>query len=292
MSLEGMPRIIVTGAGGMLGRDLLSALSGCDVYGLTHSDLDITNVNLVARVFDDMRPDIVIHSAAYTDVDGCELDPDKAYRVNALGTRNVTVAANRVKCVMVYISTDYVFDGTKDSPYVEWDEPNPLNAYGMSKLLGEEFVRELSDRFYIVRTSWLYGRGGKNFVDTILKKAETEKSLRVVDDQRGSPTYTKDLASKIIEVIGLNKGLQMAGRVAGVSQRYGIYHITNSGYCSWYDLAREIVGNSIKVIPIKSTEIDRPAKRPKNSVLENRMLLLEGIGTLRPWKEALKDYTH
>ena len=276
-------KVLITGAKGMLGRDLVKTFQrGYDTLPLGHEDLDVTDRERTIELLREIRPDLVIHSAGYTDVDGCEDRPEEAYRVNGLGTRNVAEGCGEIGAVMVYISTDYVFDGKKGSPYLEMDDPCPVNIYGASKLMGEGFVRDLLTRYYIIRTSWLFGKGGANFVKAILEKAGEGKGLEVVDDQFGSPTYTVDLSEKIEEVV----------RRGG----YGIYHITNSGHCSWFDFACEIVRISnphhVSLKAIKSWQLDRRAKRPAFSVLDNLMLRLEGIPPLRSWKEALQEYLH
>lgn len=267
----------------MLGSDLLRAIynrPGYIAMGLTRQDADITDPDKITRAIVELKPDVVIHCAANTDVDGCQLKPESAFSVNALGTRNVALACQRAGAAMVYISTDYVFDGTKTEPYLEWDRTAPINVYGHSKLAGEWYTASLLDRFYIVRSSWLYGKNGKSFVTTILKLAQERKRLSVVTDQIGSPTYTPDLAMKLVEIVE--------------SGRFGIYHVTNSGHCSWYDFARKIIQYAglydAEVIPIKSSEFPTPTRRPANSVLRNLALELEGIQLLRPWQEALADF--
>ncbi len=271
-------KIALTGSDGMLGCDISNVFSDVELIAFTLSDFDVTDLDKTLSIIKEIKPDYLIHSAAYTDVDGSEHDPDKAYLVNGVGTRNITMACEEIKCPVIYISSDYVFDGTKQEPYNEWDTPNPINQYGLSKLLGEKFVTSLTNRFYIVRTSWLYGKNGKNFVDTISKLLLERDEIEVVDDQVGSPTYTYDLARKLKELIG--KG-------------YGIYHATNSSQCSWYEFAAEIAklqsSNTI-IKPTTSDKFKRPAKRPLFSVLNNNMLRLEGLYELRHWKEALKDY--
>ena len=278
---KGKKKVLITGSNGMLGSSLLGQLKKkYSIKGITIEDADITDINAITKVITKAKPDIVIHTAGYTKVDDCEGNSLLAYKVNAIGTRNVAVACQKIAASMVYISTDYVFDGTKNTPYIEFDAANPLSVYGKSKLAGEEFIRQILNRFYIIRTSWLYGKGGTNFVDTIINKAKTEKVLKVVEDQRGSPTYTNDLADKIGEIIK--------------EEKYGIYHITNSGSCSWFDFAKKIIDirniGPIRLIPIKSSELNRPAKRPANSVLQNFMLELEGIPLLRSWEEAVREY--
>jgi dTDP-4-dehydrorhamnose reductase len=262
----------------MLGNDIQKVFTDIDLITFTLSDFDITDREGTFAAIRDARPDYLIHAAAYTDVDGSESNPERAILVNGIGTRNVTIACEEVKCPVLYISTDYVFDGAAREPYHEWSRTNPLNAYGLSKLLGEQFVAALTNRFYIVRTSWLYGKNGKNFVDTIIKLLSEKNEIDVVNDQFGSPTFTYDLAVKLRELIG---------------RGYGIYHITNSSHCSWHEFAVEIAkikGISKKINPTTSDKFKRPAKRPAFSVLGNTMMKLEGIKELRTWNEALKDY--
>ena len=293
-------RILITGACGMLGRDLVEVLSeGQKLYLLdveTFSPslssqfstltLDITDSAKTYTEVTRINPDIVIHSAAYTDVDGCETNRDLAFRVNALGTRNIALACQRFDTELLYISTDFVFDGEKGEPYLEFDRPNPQSIYAKSKYWGELYIKSLLNRFYIVRSSWLFGKNGKNFVSTILNLAKQKKEIEVVNDQIGSPTYTKDLAQAIAQLIG-REGKDSITRAS----LYGIWHITNSGQCSWYEFAREILQDSdVPVKPITSEELNRPAKRPKFSVLENSVRKFQGWKSLRHWKEALKDY--
>ncbi len=271
-------RIALTGPDGMLGHDIRNVFADNELIGLALHDLDITDLDNTVSAIKRIRPDYLIHTAAYTDVDGSELDPEKAYLVNGTGTRNVTMACEEAGCPIIYISSDYVFDGTKKEPYSEWDAPNPINRYGISKLMGERFVSSLTNRFYIVRTSWLYGKNGKNFVDTITRLLPEKEEINVVDDQTGSPTFTYDLAVKLKELVG---------------RGYGIYHITNSSYCSWYEFASGIAGlksSKTRIKPVTSDKFSRPARRPAFSALDNTMLRLEGIRQPRHWKEALKHY--
>lgn len=272
----------------MLGKALMRNLSSREV-GLEGSDIrskdntaDITDFNEMVGLLKRIKPDIVIHAAAYTDVDGCELNPDKAYQVNGEGTRNVAEACRNQKAFLVYLSTDFIFDGTKAGPYIEEDKPNPINIYGQSKLMGENFIKELLDDYLIIRTSWLFGKGGKNFVDTIMEKARIKKVFKVVNDQFGSPTYAVDLAEAITELL-LTSNLQLA-----------TLNITNSGSCSRYELAREILRikgmEEVILEPATSEEISYPARRPKMSVLDN--LRFEKIygRKLASWQDALKRY--
>ncbi len=274
-------RVALTGSDGMLGFAIKSTFTDIELVGLSRRDIDITNLDKTVSKIKEIKPDYLLHAAAYTDVDGSELNPEKAYLVNGIGTRNVTMACEAIGCPIMYISTDYVFDGAKKEPYDEWDLPNPINKYGLSKLLGERFVMSFTNRFYIVRTSWLYGKNGKNFVDSIIKLLSEKEELNVVNDQIGSPTYTNDLAVKLRELIG---------------RGYGVYHITNASRCSWYEFAVEIaklsrhIRDNVKVKPATTDKINRPARRPSFSVLANTMLRLEGIKELRHWRDALEDY--
>lgn len=273
-------KIVVSGAKGQLGSDLVKVLSSSHKIYPYDLDLDITDYTHLTEVITSLQPEIVIHTAANTDVDGCELEPDTAYKVNALGTQNVALACQKCAATMVYISTDFVFDGKKKKPYTEFDTPNPLNIYGKSKLAGENYLVTLLRNYFIVRTAWLYGRQGRNFVKTTLELANKQDELKVVNDQVGSPTYSYDLAQMIAKLIDTGW--------------FGTYHVTNSGSCSWYEFARKVLElggrRNVKVTPIASEELNRPAPRPAYSVLDNYMLRLRGFAPMRPYEEALKDY--
>jgi dTDP-4-dehydrorhamnose reductase len=273
-------KILIIGSEGMLGHDLVEILSADhEVSTTTIWTLDITDINKTIETVKDINPDVVINAAAFTDVDGSETKPDLAYQVNAIGTRNVAVACREANSALVYICTDYVFDGTKGSSYYEYDQTNPLGVYGKTKHLGEVYIRDLLNKFYIVRTSWLYGYNGPNFVTTMLKLAETHDSLSVVGDQIGSPTYTVDLAKAIAQLIE--------------KPTYGIYHVTNSDHCSWFEYAQlifEIAGKDVQCTPVTTEEFGSPAPRPKYSVLENYNWKMEGFPKMRSYKEALKEY--
>ena len=276
--------ILVIGAKGMLGRDLMgvlySSLPNDEVIGWDIEEIDIQKEEETAFKIEKLRPDMVIHIAAYTDVDGCELDEEKAFAVNAEGTKHVALAASRCRAKVVYLSTDYVFDGNKREPYLESDPPHPMNVYGRSKLEGEQYVQTWVKDSLIIRTQWLYGRHGKNFVTSILRQASEKRVLSIVNDQIGSPTYTADLA-KAISVL-----IQFDAR--------GIFHVANSDLCTWYTFGQAILKLSgmdrVRVIPISSKESGRPAVRPSYSVLNCQRLKKETGLVLRPWSEALKDY--
>lgn len=293
-------KILIIGASGMLGVDLCQELrryykvSGADIT--PNSQLptpnfvrcDITDKKNISDVVNKVQPDIVIHAAAMTDVDGCELDPEKAYKINSEGTKNVASACKAADAALVYLSTDFIFDGKKKTPYKEADRANPLSVYADSKFKGEAAVKKILKKYFILRTSWLYGKNGKNFVDTILKLARQENCLKVVDDQVGSPTYTKDLA-RAIHVL-----LDKISRELGVGSReYGIYHVSNSGAVSWYEYTKEILKlakSKTKVLPISSEELGRPATRPAMSVLDNSKFIKFTGYRMRSWREALRDY--
>jgi dTDP-4-dehydrorhamnose reductase len=270
-------RILITGADGQLGRELVRALAPHgELIPSTLADLDITHPGCADKVAT-LRPEWVVHAAAATDVDRCEREPERAMAVNVEGTRRVAEGCRLAGAGLVYLSTDYVFDGSKGSPYAEWDHPAPLNVYGRSKLEGEHATRNVSPRWTIVRTAWLYGVHGRNFVKTILAKVTAGEPLRVVKDQLGSPTYAGDLADAIAYL--LSRG------------RTGVFHVTNGGSCSWYEFAREILRlagfDPATVTPITSEELHRPARRPAWSVLENAAWSAAGFPPLRPWREAL-----
>lgn len=293
-------KILITGAGGMLGVDLWQELDkDYDVYGLdivqrTSYSVqrfyrgNITDRKHVQEIVLEIRPDIVIHTAAWTDVDRCEFDKAKAYKVNSEGTENVASACRKTGAMLIYISTDFVFDGRKKKPYKETDKPNPINIYAGSKWRGEEVIRKTLKKYFILRTSWLYGRYGKNFVDMILEKTKREKKLKVVDDQIGTPTYTKDLAKAIHVLLDkIFKGLGV--RDSG----FGIYHVSNSGSVSWHGYAEQIlklVKSETKVMPISSEELARPAERPAMSRLDNSKFTRFTGHKMRNWKKALREY--
>lgn len=276
-----MKKILVTGSKGQLGVDLVNILSNkYYVIGLDKEKLDITNLDYVINTVKNIKPDIIINSAAYTNVDGCEENIDLSYKINSLGARNLAIASLENDSKLVHISTDFVFDGEKTKPYIEFDKPNPLSIYGQSKLLGEEFIKEINTRHYILRASWLYGENGNNFVKTMLKLGKGNKILKVVNDQKGTPTYTKDLVDVINMIIK--------------TDAYGTYHTSNEGECTWFEFAKKIfeISNmkNIEIIPITTEELDRPAKRPKYSVMKNYMLELDLNYKLKHWDESLKKY--
>ncbi len=248
-------------------------VDGCEL-------LNIADTGSVFDVINRTQPEMVIHCAAMTDVDGCEREPDAAHKINAVGTWNLACACASIDCPIAYVSTDYVFDGEKGSSYTEFDSPNPLSAYGASKLAGERAIQSISPKHFIVRTSWLFAPHGKNFAISILKAAETRPELKIVADQFGSPTYAKDLAEFLAGLVG--------------SPLFGVYHFTNSGSCSWHEFASAILNaagkTQVKTIPIKSEEWPTPTRRPVYSVLRHYRMELLGRDNARPWEEAVAEF--
>ena len=274
-----MKRVLVTGANGQLGKSIHRiSLNYPDLkFVFTDVDeLDITNSKEVNTLFASNKIDYCINCAAYTAVDKAEEEVEKAYLINAKAVKNLAEACQTTGAVLIHISTDFVFDGTKSTPYTEEDTPNPLSVYGKSKLQGEEYVQEICDRHFIVRTSWLYSEYGNNFVKTMLRLAETRKQISVVNDQIGSPTYAGDLAEFILKI------------VSSESMTYGLYHYSNFGEISWYDFAKEIFSNQNKkteVLPIPTTAYPTAAKRPKYSVLD--ISKANNTFKLKSWKKSL-----
>ena len=274
-------KIVVTGAGGQLGRAITAAYGGRDVVALTHRELDVSVERDVFAAMTDAEPTLVVHTAAWTDVDGCELDPDRAHQINALGAWWVARACAEVGAAMVHVSTDYVFGGggaSEGRPYSEFDPVEPINAYGWSKAAGEELVRSALDRHFIVRTSWLCGPSGSNFVTTMLRLGGERREVTVVDDQIGSPTFTQDLASAIREL--------------AATDRYGTYHRTNTGHCSWFDLAEAIfatAGLDVLLSRGSSLDLGRAAVRPSWSVLSNAHAEGAGLRTMRRWEDGVRE---
>ncbi len=269
--------ILVVGANGMLGHDLMEVLGG-DVRGLDLPDMDITSLESTLRVVRTLKPRVIINAAAYTDVDGCETNRELAMQVNGEGVGHLAMAAREIDALLVHVSTDYVFDGSKGTPYEEDDLTGPVSVYGDSKLAGE-LNAPFAGEYLIVRTQWLYGLHGKNFVETMLRLAGEKTELSVVDDQIGSPTWSHDLALAIKALI--DNGCR------------GIYHAANSGYCSWNEFARAIfaeTGMNVAVKPMTTAELNRPARRPLYSTLDCSKLVHDADFLPQPWREALKGY--
>lgn len=286
-------RILISGANGQLGKELTRILNtgfaeigeipctlkNADIINTDVDNLDITNINDVLSFVENERPQVIINCSAFTNVDLCETDKDTAFNVNSLGPRNLAIAAQKVNTKLIHVSTDYVFSGDGNEPYCEYDICNPQSIYGKTKYLGEQYVKEFCSKYFIVRTSWLYGYEGNNFVKTIMNLAEQRESIKVVNDQRGNPTNANDLAYHILKLVDSNE--------------YGIYHCTGNGECSWYDFACKIVeyaNINCEVMPCTTEEFPRPAKRPSYSSLNN-MMLKNTIGDkMRFWQDALKNF--
>ena len=274
-------RCLVTGSKGMLGVELTDFLrrQNEEVVGWDLPEHDVTDIERTINGIHKVGPDVIYHLAAWTDVDACESDLARAARVNFQGAWAVALGAEELHCRLVHLSTDYVFDGRATRPYRENAATNPLSVYGRTKLLGEQAVIRSCRRHVVVRTSWMFGRGGRNFVDTIRLKSAQAPRIEVVADQIGSPTWVRDLCRPLWEL--------------GSSSHYGIYHLTNDGQCSWFELAREVVrltGVACEVVPSDTAAIARPAPRPAYSVLDNRNFKKRFGKVLRPWQEALRSY--
>jgi dTDP-4-dehydrorhamnose reductase len=272
-------RVFMTGAKGQLGRALQAALAAHAVVATDVDTVDITDARALSAAVEAARPDAVVHLAAMTDVDGCARDPELALTINALGTHHVALACQTHDLPVLYVSTNEVFDGAQDRPYYEWDRPRPVNAYGYSKWAGEEYVRSLSRRYYVVRTAWLFGPGGHNFIHKILSAAAQGAPLRVVADEVGSPTHVIDLAAAIAALLGTG--------------HYGVYHLVNAGICSRYDFARralDLAGyENTPITPITLADFPRASTPPPYTPLHNFVGRSLGI-TLRPWQEALTEF--
>jgi len=274
-------RCLVTGAAGLLGTELVAFLRSQneETQGWDLPEHDVTEVNRFISDVHSSGPEVIFHLAAWTDVDGCERDKARATAVNFQGAWAAAIAAAETKAKLVFLSTDYVFDGRSRRPYRESDRPNPLSIYGRTKLMGEQAVERDCKRRFIVRTSWLFGRAGPNFVDTIRQKCRQQAVIEVVSDQVGSPTWARDLCRPLWELAR--------------SESYGTYHLTNSGQCSWFELAEEVVRlerSQCRVEPVTTEHVSRPALRPHFSVLDNRAFRNRFGRQLRPWQEALRAY--
>lgn len=290
-------KILITGARGQLGAELEGVLKqkkcfigelnkkyeNCEWLSFSSKDLDITDFEKAKEIIEINKPDVLINCAAFTDVDGCEKDPQRAMKVNALGAKNLATVCGDLDTKILHISTDYVFDGRSEKPYCEWDVCNPKTVYGKSKLLGEQYVKEFARKYFIVRTSWLYGSSGKNFLKTIINLSKTKNEISVVKDQIGNPTNANDLAYHLLTL--------------AVTENYGLYHCAGEGSCTWFDFAckiAEFAGLSCKILPVSTEEyqkIDfRAAKRPKNSSLCNLSLKALNLNKMPSWEESLKIF--
>lgn len=293
-------KVMIFGASGQLGSALKEILSyDHETLWFTRAQADIADFEKVRTLIQEYRPEVVINAAAFADVDGCEQDPERAFKVNAIGPRNLAICCEEVGAKFVHISTDYVFDGKKTTPYCEYDLPNPINTYGLSKLFGEILVKEQTRRFFILRVAWLYGEKGRNFLKTMLSLATVREELSVVNDQWGTPTCVYDVVRQIQVLIK--------------TELYGTYHCTAQGACTWFEYALEIFrnlgyepfedrngvyelrplkagGKLLRMKPVSSEEFPRPARRPRYSVLDNYLLRLQGLDVMPDWREALKGF--
>lgn len=276
-----MNNILVTGSTGQLGSDVVKELlkRGYSTLSPNRSEFNLCSEDSIRNYILNSNCEAIVHCAAYTQVDKAEDEKDLCIKINATATKHIVKCAKILDIPMIYISTDYVFDGTKDGEYTENDETNPINIYGESKLAGEKYVQEILDKYYIVRTSWVFNINGKNFIETMLRLSKANNQLSIVNDQIGSPTYTKDLSRLLVDMLETNK--------------YGLYHATNEGYCSWYEFANTIfklANINIDIKAINSNEYASRAKRPLNSKLSKDKLIEYGFKPLPNWKDALKDY--
>lgn len=288
-------KILVTGAKGQLGTQLVNILESgvselgelpievrnCEIIALDKSALDIASLKAVREMLHREKPEVIINCAAYTNVDGCETNEDLAFNINSIGPRNLAIVSEEIGAKIVHLSTDYVFKGNGIKPYREYDIVSPVSVYGKTKALGEAYVKDFSSKYFIVRTAWVYGYSGKNFVKTIIKAAREKGHLTVVNDQRGNPTNAEDLAYHILKLI--------------TTEEYGIYHCSGEGECTWYDFAKAIVELSeinCTMEPTTSEKFNSAAKRPAFSALDNMMLRSTVGNEMRPWEEALRVFIH
>ncbi len=280
-------KIAVIGANGQLGQDVVAAFSanGDEVSSLSHADMEVSDFESTSKALGDVRPQVIVNTSAMHHVENCEREPEKAFAINAIGARNLASVAREMDAVLMHVSTDYVFDGAKGSPYVEEDAPRPLNVYGITKVAGEHFVRGTTPKHFVIRTSGLYGKnpcrakGGLNFIELMLKLAKERGQVRVVDSEIVSPTSTAELAQQIVRL--------------SRSDAYGLYHATAEGSCSWYEFAREVFAMTETPVRMEiagPNEFPAKVARPKYSVLENRALKSRGLNVFRPWQEALHSY--
>lgn len=276
-----MKRVLVTGINGQLGYDVVKELNkrGFEAIGVDRETMDLTNSDEIRKGICDNNLDGIIHCAAYTAVDAAEDNVEMCEKVNSLAVKEIAMCAKDLDIPMIYISTDYVFDGSKDGEYIESDVACPINVYGKTKYEGETYVSDILEKYYIVRISWVFGENGNNFIDTMLRLSKDRDELNVINDQVGSPTYTKDLAPLLVDIIETDK--------------YGTYHATNEGFCSWYDFAKEIfkvAGVDIKVNPITTDMYPTKAKRPMNSKMSKDSIVDNGFNPLRNWRLAVEEY--
>ena len=274
-------RVLVTGVKGQLGYDVVKDLEtrGYQPIGVDRDEMDLMDNDAIRTFIMELKPEAIIHCAAYTAVDKAEEEVEACYQINAEAVKVISECARELDVKLIYISTDYVFDGTKEGEYVETDLPNPINVYGASKLKGEQYVQQLLEKYYIVRISWVFGVNGNNFIKTMRRLGAERDELNIINDQVGSPTYTADLAPLLVDMMETDK--------------YGIYHATNERTCSWYEFANEIFkqsGIEVKTNPITTDQYPTAAKRPMNSRMSKAKLKANGFNPLSTWQEALVEY--
>ncbi len=275
-------KVLVTGINGQLGHDVMGELKkrGYEAVGVDIEEMDITDAQCVKRVITQAAPEAVVHCSAYTAVDRAEEEVELCRRVNAEGTKNVAEVCAELDCKLLYLSTDYIFSGEGERPWEPGDEPDPLNVYGLTKYEGEQEIKSRLNKYFVVRISWVFGINGNNFIKTMLRLGRENGAVRVVDDQIGSPTYTYDLAVLLVDMIE--------------TEKYGEYHASNEGICSWYEFAKEIFAaagmNEVEVTPVSSEEFPAKAKRPKNSRMSKEKLVKNGFNKLPSWQDAVKRY--
>lgn len=274
-------KVLVTGVKGQLGYDVVKELEkrGYQPIGVDRDEMDLMDNTAIRSVIMNLKPEAIIHCAAHTAVDKAEEEVEVCYQINAESVKVIAECAKELDIKLIYISTDYVFDGTKEGEYTETDIPNPINVYGASKLMGEQYVQDLLEKYYIVRISWVFGINGNNFIKTMRRLGEQFEELNVIDDQVGSPTYTADLAPLLVDMME--------------TEKYGIYHASNEGCCSWNEFAKEIFkqsGIDVKVNPITTDQYPTKAKRPMNSKMSKKKLINNNFKLLPHWKVALKEY--
>lgn len=274
-------RVLVTGVNGQLGHDVIKELNlrGHIAIGVDREKIDLTKPTQIKKYMENSNVDATIHCAAYTAVDAAEDNENLCRQINALATRDIAKYCKQMDIPIIYISTDYVFDGTKDGLYNEEDIANPINIYGKTKYEGELYIQNLLEKYYIVRVSWVFGENGNNFIDNMIKLSKNKSVLNIINDQIGSPTYTKDLSELLVDMVE--------------SDKYGIYHATNEGFCSWYEFAKEIFNIAkinIDTIPINTSDYEMKANRPLNSKMDKEKIKKNGFKPLRNWKSAVEEY--
>ncbi len=274
-------KIVISGGNGQLGKELTEYLKekNFDVFSFGSNEMDITQLENIYKILKEIKPEVIINCAAYTKVDDCEKNIKKAFLVNSIGAKNIAIVSNKINAKLFHISTDYIFDGIKNIPYTEYDDPNPLSIYGKSKLFGEIYIKEHTPFFFILRVAGVYGKYGNNFVKTIIKLGKNQKKVKVVNDQITTPTWTLDITKQIIKLIN--------------TEQFGIYNASCEGECSWYEFTKyiyKLLDIKTELVPCSTEEFPRPAKRPPYSVLENFNLKLIGYNIMPHWKKSIENF--